>query len=311
MGQTGASGDQTRPKKEKKTVNCAEVSRSKIKNTSIQFPKGLVGSKCFAVVQIAGQNYHCLLDTGSQVTTIPVSFYNQSLSNCPVKPLYNLLQIEGAAGQSVPYLGYVEVNIIFPKEFLGEEIDVQTLALVVPDAHPGGFSPVLIGMNTLEPLYERYISSDNSSFQPIAQGYCAVLKLLQLKHQQNQVGRTGIVSLLSQKPVLISAGQTIVLEGSAKVDGSSIVQWAVIEHPTSPLPGGLCVQSCLITLPNHAPCKVPVLVMNESEQDVFIPPMTIIADIDTSLTILAQHTVKPSSVPGGSQNVKFRRIGER
>uniref|UniRef100_A0A672QH40 ribonuclease H n=1 Tax=Sinocyclocheilus grahami TaxID=75366 RepID=A0A672QH40_SINGR len=301
VGQTGASGDQIRLTKEKQTVHCAEMSRSKIKNAPIHFPKGLVGSKCFAVVQIAGQNYHCLLDTGSQVTTIPVSFYNESLSNCPVKPLYNLLQVEGAAGQAVPYLGYVEVNIAFPKEFLGEEIDVPTLALVVPDAHSGGSSPVLIGMNTLEPLYERYVSSDTSGFQPTAQGYCAVLKLLQLKHQQDQVGRTGVVRLLSQTPVLIPAGQTIVLEGSARVDSSFIVQWAVIEHPKSPLPGGLCVQSCLITLPIHAPYKVPVLVMNESEQDAFIPPMTVIADIGTSLTILAQHTVKTSSVSGGSQ----------
>lgn len=301
MGQTGARGDQICPKEKKKIVKCAEMSQLKIKNATIQLPKGLVGSKCSAVIQIAGQNYHCLLDTGSQVTTIPVSFYNQSLSDHPVKPLYNLLQVEGAAGQSVPYLGYVEMTIGFHKEFLGEEIDVPTLALVVPDGHSEGSSIVLVGMNTLEPLYEQYTSSDISNFQPMTQGYCAVLKLLQLKYQLSKLGRAGSVKLLSQTPVLIPSGQTIVLEGSARIDSPTTVQWAVIEHPISPLPGGLCVQNCLITLPTHAPYKVPVLVMNESEQDVLIPPMTVIADIGISPTILAQHTVNTSLVQEGSQ----------
>ncbi|KAG1939020.1 interleukin-1 receptor accessory protein-like 1-A [Pimephales promelas] len=216
-------------------------------------------------------------------------------------PLYNLLQVEGAAGQLVPYLGYVEMTIGFHKEFLGEEFDVPTLALVVPDGHPEGSSVVLIGMNTLEPLYEQYIRSDISNFQPRTQGYCAVLKLLQLKHQQNQVGRAGTVKLLSQTPVLIPSGQTIVLEGSARIDSPTTVQWAVIEHPRSSLPGGLCVQSCLITFPTHAPYKVPVLVTNESEQGVLIPPMTVIADIGTSPTILGQHTVNTSPVQGYPQ----------
>ncbi|KAK7906795.1 hypothetical protein WMY93_015407 [Mugilogobius chulae] len=286
----GAKRDQTRPKKEKKSVKCAEMSQSK-KSMPNRLPKGLVGSKCSSVISIAGRPHHCLLDTGSQVTTVPVSVYNQSLSEQPVKPLDSLLQVEGAAGQSVPYLGYVEVTLTFPEDFLGVEFEVPTLALVVPDAHLDCPSPVLIGMNTLEPLYEQYLSSDVSNFQPAAQGYCAVLKLLQLNYQQSQEGNAGTVRLLSQTPVLVPAGQTVVLEGSARLDNPSAVQWAVVEHPTSPLPGGLCVQSCLITLPTHAPYKVPVVVRNESEQDALIPPLTVIADIATSPTILTQPTV--------------------
>ncbi|KAK7886001.1 hypothetical protein WMY93_025622 [Mugilogobius chulae] len=289
-GQMGAKRDQTRPKKEKKSVKCAEMSQSK-KSMPNRLPKGLVGSKCSSVISIAGRPHHCLLDTGSQVTTVPVSVYNQSLSEQPVKPLDSLLQVEGAAGQSVPYLGYVEVTLTFPEDFLGVEFEVPTLALVVPDAHLDCPSPVLIGMNTLEPLYEQYLSSDVSNFQPVAQGYCAVLKLLQLNYQQSQEGTAGTVRLLGQTPVLVPAGQTVVLEGSARLDNPSAVQWAVVEHPTSPLPGGLCVQSCLITLPTRAPYKVPVVIRNESEQDALIPPLTVIADIATSPTILTQPTV--------------------
>lgn len=51
------------------------------------------------------------------MTTLPISFYNKHLSHYPVKPLNDLLHVEGAAGQVVPYVGYVEVDAKFPKEF--------------------------------------------------------------------------------------------------------------------------------------------------------------------------------------------------
>ncbi|XP_023191355.1 peroxisomal trans-2-enoyl-CoA reductase isoform X6 [Xiphophorus maculatus] len=205
------------------------------------------------------------------------------------------LQVEGAAGQSVPYLGYVELVITFPEDFIGVNTEVPTLALVVPDTSPDRPSNVLIGMNTLEPLYEQHLSSNHVQFQSMAQGYRAVLKLLQLRHQQNQLGNAGTVRLLSTTPVLISPGQTIVLEGSVKNASPSANKWAIVEHPSSPLPGGLCVQSCLITLPQHPPYKVPVIMKNESEQEVFISPLTIIADIGSAPTVLSQQITSQTS----------------
>lgn len=164
------------------------------------------------------------------------------LSNQPINSLCNLLEVEGAAGQAVPYLGYVEMMVTFPCEFLGADFEVTTLALV-PDVRAGQ-SPVLIGMNTLEPLYSQYKASEFSSFQPMATGYRAVLKLLQLRYQ-HRVGSEGVVRLASKVPVFIPAGHTTVIEGSAHTTMPSFDQWALVEHPTTPLPGGLCVRNCL------------------------------------------------------------------
>lgn len=36
-----------------------------------------------------------------------------------MNPLFDLLEIERTNGQSVPYLGFVELKISFSKEFLG------------------------------------------------------------------------------------------------------------------------------------------------------------------------------------------------
>ena len=130
---------------------------------AVLLPRGLIGSKCTGQASIAGQEFSCLLDTGSQVTTIPISIYNQHFSNQPVKPLCDLQQVEGAAWQEVPYLGYIEMTITFPKELIGADMDVCTLAVLVPDVRPGFHSQVLIGMNTLEPHYEQHLESKCAS----------------------------------------------------------------------------------------------------------------------------------------------------
>jgi len=58
-----------------------------------------------------------------------------------------------------------------------------------------------------------------------------------------------------------------------------------------------CVKSCLITFPAHAPHKVPVVIFNESDQDVTTPPTCVIADIGVFHCILSQHNVTNASNP--------------
>ena len=88
-------------------------------NHSFKLPSGLVGTRSTAQVTINGKQVNCLLDTGSQVTTVPHSFYEQHLAEQEIKPLHDLLEVEGANGQSVPYQGYIEMTVVFPQAFLG------------------------------------------------------------------------------------------------------------------------------------------------------------------------------------------------
>lgn len=180
-GQTGTAEDQQRPTMQG-PVRCIDQAHSASPEAN-RLPRGLIGSRCSGQMSIAGQEFSCLLDTGSQVTTIPISIYNKHFSHQPVKPLCDLLQVEGAAGQEVPYLGCIEVTITFPKEFIGADMEVSTLALVVPDVRPGFHAQVLIGMNTLDPLYEQHLKSECANYKPSRHGYGAVLHLLQLRHQ--------------------------------------------------------------------------------------------------------------------------------
>lgn len=181
-------------------------------------PKGLVGAKCTAQVNIAGVMCDCLLDTGSQVTTITKSFYTDNLCGQQIHSLQNLLEVEGANGQNVPYLGYVELAIIFPKDFVGVDTKILTLALIVPDLPSTSQPSVLIGTNTLDSLYKDFSQQETRYFFP-SYGYKQVLKTLELRQKQNLEGNVGLVRLSENHSRVIPAGQSEILCGTASVVG--------------------------------------------------------------------------------------------
>lgn len=146
-------------------------------------PKNVVGSKGTADVSVNGVNCSCLLDTGSQVTTVAESFYLTYLSEHPIKPISDILEVEGANGQPVPYLGYVEVDVKFPKALLESEPEISTLALIVPDLRPSSSVPLLIGTNTLDPLYDQYCEEPSFSQSSPCHGYNYVLRTLQIRRK--------------------------------------------------------------------------------------------------------------------------------
>ena len=116
-GHSGADENEKSP-----TAKRVQMKETKVNDYPSSFPKRLVGTKSTAQVNISGNPTTCLLDTGSQVTTIPSSYHAKFLADQPIKPLTTLLEIEGANGQEVPYLGYVELSVTFPKDFVGIEV---------------------------------------------------------------------------------------------------------------------------------------------------------------------------------------------
>ncbi len=209
-GQTGDGRTESRLNGKHSKGNCKFKAHPR---SSIQ---RLVGSKCTAQVTIAGIECHCLLDTGSQVTTVPWSFYQAWLTNQPIEPLNHLLEVSGANGQPVPYKGYIEIPITFPEDMVGSEIEIVTLALIVPDFNPGKQSQVLIGTNTLDSLYAECSDLDNLEPYSPRYGYSAVLKTLELRHNLNINGCLGLVRLQSKEVVLIPAKQAVALLWESK-----------------------------------------------------------------------------------------------
>lgn len=90
------------------------------------------------------------------------SFHKLHLPSQSSPPLYNLLNIEDAGGQAVSCLGYTDLSIFFPVEIAGKP-EIHTFVLNVPDCRANRGSPVLVGTNVLDVLYEIYTACRETS----------------------------------------------------------------------------------------------------------------------------------------------------
>lgn len=94
----------------------------------------------------------------------------------------------------------------------------------------------------------------------------------------------------SDQPHTITAGQTTVLEGCLVTRLFQGEKAVILEHPTSSsLPGGLLVKTCLVDLPKHQPCFLPVVVSNESDHEIHIPARAIIAEISAFQEVISKE----------------------
>ncbi|KAL0187224.1 hypothetical protein M9458_018894, partial [Cirrhinus mrigala] len=250
--------------------------------------------KCTARVKVEGKEVNCLLDTGSQVTTIPLSFYNRHLSQRSMQPLNHLLEVEGANGQAVPYLGYVELTLKFPQEFLGTEAEVPTLALVVPDLTH--MPQILIGTNTLDVLYADHAQAAKPIIKSHFHGYRAVIRVLEARLQQASSSILGQVKVKGGMPDVITAGSTVVLDGCVNIVGPLSETWVTVEpSASSSLPGGLLVASCLHTLPPKRNVQIPIVLRNETQVDLTIPPRAVLAELHAVQSVIEGRN--PVSAP--------------
>lgn len=97
-------------------------------------PGELIGESQETKIELGGIQCISLLDTGSTVSTVNEWFYREHLSSLPMYALENILQIECADGQMLPYAGYIEASVLVP-DITGKEN--YAILLVVPDTEYG------------------------------------------------------------------------------------------------------------------------------------------------------------------------------
>lgn len=183
----------------------------------------------------------------------------------------------------------METNIKFPKNFLETEPEILTLALIVPDLCSNDNIPLLIGTNTLDPLYELHCET-LPRCPAIPYGYRQVLKTFEVKKKEAGDGKIGMVKLKGQPQHVLPVNQKTLLEGFVCSNYTDQEQWALLEQPaTSSLPGGVFVDCCLITLPKHGSYKVPVLLRNETNHDIILPSNCVIAELVRPDCIIPNH----------------------
>ena len=110
----------------------------------------LIGSSNESRVIIEGIETSALIDTGSCVSTVSETFFRTSLQDIELHQVKEVINIECADGQQLPYIGVIEAEL--------EVIGVPTkkkqscLLLVIPDSDFSKNTPLLIGTNVITEL---------------------------------------------------------------------------------------------------------------------------------------------------------------
>ncbi|KAL2081551.1 hypothetical protein ACEWY4_023404 [Coilia grayii] len=127
-------------------TNCFSNKQEVCAETAATFPEGLIGPPSTVQVKVNGHPCMAILDSGSQVTIIFEEWYEKHLSGVPIQPVSGLA-IWGLSDTSYPYLGYVVVDMEFPKELTGKPETLSVLALICPGPNTPDQVPVILGTN--------------------------------------------------------------------------------------------------------------------------------------------------------------------
>ena len=119
-----------------------------ITESSKHLPTGLVGEPKITQIRVDGYPCMGLLDSGSQVTCVGEYFLRKYLPTKQFLPLSDLV-VTGAVVQDVPYLGYLQLDILVDRKEAELNVTESTLALVTPGGDDQ--SMVIIGTNTAPP----------------------------------------------------------------------------------------------------------------------------------------------------------------
>lgn len=225
-----------------------------------------VGECKIVEMKLQGVTVPCLLDTGSQVSTISESFFKEHLAEKGenIQSAFEWLQLTAANGLDLPYVGYVEVEV----ETMGLTIPKRGF-LIVKDAALSSSVPGLIGMNVVKKCRELV----NAEFDTTMQ--CGLdsnwREAFHRLHAVTVTDRLAFTRVAGKELVHVPASSAVTVMARGLRNVSSDSPPLLLEPVSSPLPGGLIVVPTLVSSGNHL---FPVRVMNLSDEDVWLRPRT-------------------------------------
>ena len=232
---------------------------------------------CYTVdVTFQDVEVSCLLDPGSQVTTISEGFYREHLEprGLVLKEIPSPFTLVSANGSNIPYIGCFETDIKVLGEIVRERV-VLVLADSAERKEPD-LVQVILRMNVLQECWER--------IEPPGQGYLTRLnqsnskqawqKTMKFMSDRSKLGDEGGrvgKAYLSGGSVVISARQSVIIEGQIPA-GNGVKFDAVLEPDRDgAIPRGVIVPPCFVEVQDG---KFSLAVHNEGESELVLPDIT-------------------------------------
>ncbi len=187
-----------------------------------------------AGITIEGIDCCALLDTGSTITTVSESFYKEQLSEIPLHTLEEILEIECADGNFLPYTGYIEASVSIPS--IADEAEHTTILLVIPDTEYNRRVPVLLGTNVLRPLMDMCQQQNGPRYlQTVARSTPWWLTFRSIHVEDKALdrteGRLGLVKSAHRDTVIIPKNGSAMV--SAFVTDKLTCNRLAMMHPTA------------------------------------------------------------------------------
>lgn len=195
----------------------------------------IVGSSNEADVKVDGKKAKALVDTGSGISTISEKFYRENLQHRELQSLYDMLQIECANGESLPYLGFVEVD--FESDGIPIKNAQTSIFLIVPDTTYNLKTPILVGTNILRHLIGSCRENFGERFVQTAALYTPwFLAFRSMAYQEKTMkrnnNRLAIVRSAENSKIIIKPNSNICIKGY--IDTRSMVHHpetaAIFDH---------------------------------------------------------------------------------
>ena len=232
----------------------------------------LVGDRNVTSIVFGGRSCRALLDTGSQVTTVTEDFVQSSLPDVPIRPVEDFLMIHGAGRQTLPYLGYIEVDICPDPDSSTEVFPV--LALVLSGDPYCPTVPVIVGMNFMQ----RYVAESAQ----LSHSRCWQTVFRNLAFLKSKGGVLGHVTSLNAET--LQPGERRHIRGISRtgscVPNSTFLAMTESSWDSS-LPGGIFLTPSVSTLDSKDiwSYHVDVELTNLSRRPIDIPARSSLCDL--------------------------------
>ena len=211
--------------------------------------KCLVGQTPTVVAKLNGVEVECIVDTGSMVSFITEAFYREKLlPACGEVQETSMLNIRGANGLEIPYVGYLKLEVTIGGVTVPEQ---GVLVLKDTPATVSGRRPFpgLLGTNILRhiPRFAEMLERETGG------GTCRP--------------RSGFVRVAGREPVRIPCNSVANLMVTGPAWGTS----ALVEPLVVPVQGNIQVASTLV---NTTKAYFAIQVVNHTTKDVWLKPRT-------------------------------------
>uniref|UniRef100_A0A8C5Q2D4 ribonuclease H n=1 Tax=Leptobrachium leishanense TaxID=445787 RepID=A0A8C5Q2D4_9ANUR len=260
-----------------------------------------VGPRSIIHVLINGIYASALLDTGSQVTIVYRSFYDQHLKHLPLLPTEEM-QLWGMGDQVCKTDGSIKVAITIPQLNTGTEQSMELEAIICPDVKRV-CAPIILGTNArvVQDVFRNYLGGTRGAsldhlmeVSPHLGEECQRLAL------QAKAGKCHYIGIGA---VFIRPGETLSLRASATLhdgilDGER--QYLIESLPEDDAQKGWMVIPEVKDWKNHRGQAFPVMVQNLTHTEVRIDRgqlLGVIHLLDQISSIMAV-TAEEGKIPG-------------